>query len=129
MSINGIGNYSIPSIPRVDLEEVRRQDALAAAPAVVESPIVPDTHEEASDSLRTPNAKLEDISISFNKQDDFGYIGQDSDIRSLDMEQAISDRKKDQVLLQYQYFVGSARNFLSGSEDGLVIAKPAPENV
>lgn len=136
MSIDGIGNYpgvglnySVPPIPKVDLEAVRRQDAMTASAVTVESPAVPDAQEEASDFLRTPNAKLEDISISFNKQDDFGYIGQDSDIRALDMERAISDMKKDQVLWQYQYFVGSARNLINGSEDGVVIPKPALENL
>ena len=32
--------------------------------------------------------------------------GADSDIKSLDMEKAISDMRKDQVLQQYQFFVG-----------------------
>ena len=58
-----------------------------------------------------PNAPLEDISITFHKQDDFGYIGRDSDIRSLDVEKAISDMRKDQILQQYQYFVGSKTVF------------------
>lgn len=33
--------------------------------------------------------------------------GADSDILSLDMEKAISDMRKDQVLQQYQFFVGT----------------------
>ena len=53
----------------------------------------------------------EDISITFHKQDDFGYIGRDSDIRSLDVEKAISDMRKGQILQQYQYFVGSKMVF------------------
>lgn len=57
------------------------------------------------------NAALEDISVTFNKQDDFGYIGRDSDIHSLDVEKAISDMRKDQILQQYQYFVGSKTVF------------------
>lgn len=57
------------------------------------------------------NAALEDISITFHKQDDFGYIGRDSDIHSLDVEKAISDMRKDQILQQYQYFVGSKTVF------------------
>ena len=32
--------------------------------------------------------------------------GQDPELRSLDMEKAISDMQKDQVLQQYQFFVG-----------------------
>ena len=46
-----------------------------------------------------------------HKQDDFGYIGRDSDIHSLDVEKAISDMRKDQILQQYQYFVGSKTVF------------------
>lgn len=34
--------------------------------------------------------------------------GVDSDITTLDMEKAISDMKKDQVLQQYQFFVGES---------------------
>ena len=33
--------------------------------------------------------------------------GAESDIKTLDMEKAISDMRKDQVLQQYQFFVGS----------------------
>ena len=35
--------------------------------------------------------------------------GTDSDIRSLDVEQALSDMQKDQVLQQYQFFVGESQ--------------------
>mgnify|MGYP005761748611 FL=1 len=67
--------------------------------------------EEAPTGEQKPNAALEDISITFHKQDDFGYIGRDSDIHSLDVEKAISDMRKDQILQQYQYFVGSKTVF------------------
>lgn len=32
--------------------------------------------------------------------------GADSDIRSLDVEKAVSDMQKDELIHQYQYFVG-----------------------
>lgn len=81
-------------------------------------------HEETPGAAPVrQDAKLEDISLTFNKQEEFGYIGQDSDIRSLDMEKAISDMKKDQVLQQYQYFVGSVKNLNVDNADGIVIAK------
>lgn len=67
--------------------------------------------EEAPVQEQKSNAPLEDISITFHKQDDFGYIGRDSDIHSLDVEKAISDMRKDQILQQYQYFVGSKTVF------------------
>ena len=67
---------------------------------------------------------MEDISITFNRQEDFGYIGKDSDIHSLDMEKAIDDMKKDSILQQYQYFVGNSRNlYTNESADGTVIQK------
>ena len=67
--------------------------------------------EEAPVQEQNSNAPLEDISITFHKQDDFGYIGRDRDIHSLDVEKAISDMRKDQILQQYQYFVGSKTVF------------------
>ena len=116
-------NYHVPTIPTVSVEEVRRQDALqreaqaSAGLSTYEAPAVPD--------VRKPDAPLEDIAITFNQQEDFGYLGQDSDIHSLDVARAISDMQKDQMLQQYQYFVGSARNVYEGSQtpDGIVIPK------
>lgn len=70
-------------------------------------------------------ADLENISLKFNKEDNFDYIGNDSSLDNLDMQKAISDMRKDQVLQGYQYFVGSSRNLFGGqsSEDGVVILK------
>ncbi len=96
-------NYKIPSIPSVSEEEVRKQDAAGEGAA-------DNIHEEAYAVRPRKDAPLDDISVTFNRQDDFGYIGRDKDIESLDIDRAISDMKKDQILQQYQYFVGSARN-------------------
>lgn len=35
--------------------------------------------------------------------------GADSDIANLDVEKAISDMEKDQILMQYQFFVGESK--------------------
>ena len=67
--------------------------------------------EEAPVQEQKSNAPIDDISNTIHKQDDFGYIGRDSDIHSLDVEKAISDMRKDQILQQYQYFVGSKTVF------------------
>lgn len=126
MDIQGINGYSsrvqnhyMPSIPGIGLEEAGRQDETAGVPAAGRQRV----HEEASAEVSRKEALLEDLSITFNRQEDFGYLGKDSDIHSLDMEQAISDMKKDQVLQQYQYFVGSSRNLFIESEDGMVVPK------
>ncbi len=113
-------NYKIPVVPQsapIVISDAPRQENPVTAPAT-------DIREEASAlAPERQDAKLEDISLTFNKQEQFGYVGQDSDIRALDMERAISDMKKDQVLQQYQYFVGSAKNLIADSADGMVFAK------
>ena len=71
-------------------------------------------------------ADLDQVSLKFNKEESFGYIGMDSSLDNLDMQKAISDMQKDQVLQSYQYFVGSAGSLLGEmpSEDGMVVLKP-----
>lgn len=113
-------NYQVPVIPRVSIDEVMEQDR-SAATQNMPATATHDTPEEIR-PLRK-DAQLEDISVVFNKQDDFGYIGQDRDIRSLDVEKALDDMRKDKVLQQYQYFVGNSRKIQSESEDGVVIRK------
>lgn len=118
-----VSNYKIPSVPGVSVEDVRLKEAQTK-----ENGTMPEVIHEAPSVDNAPvrtrqDAPLEDISITFNRQDDFGYIGQDSDISSLDVEQAISDMKKDRILQQYNYFVGSARNLIVDSRDGIVFPK------
>lgn len=112
-------NYRLPAVDKepIVIADMGQPEAAAVrqnAPIHEESPAVAPVRQDA---------RLEDISLTFNKQEDFDYIGQDSDIRSLDMEKAISDMKKDQILQQYQYFVGSVRNLNVGNTDGIVFAK------
>lgn len=126
MGINGISDYAnlirdyrIPAVRFAESEEISERSGLReeTGTTAIEA-------QEASSGVRERrNANLEDISIVFNRQDEFGYIGKDSDIRSLDVEKAISDMKKDSVLQQYQYFVGSFRELSSESPDGTVIQK------
>ncbi len=118
---NLIGNYRIPSIPSVSIEEVKRQDEQR----VENSQIRPASVNDA-ETYRKPrnDAALEDISLTFNKGDDYGYIGKDSDIYSLDVENAISDMQKDNILKQYQFFVGNTGvNTIVNNTDGVVIPK------
>ncbi len=128
MGINGIndysnliGNYRIPSIPSVSVEEVKRQDEQRLAEEKQLRPVL----EDVSLSAKPRNdAALEDISLTFNKGDDYGYIGKDSDIYSLDVENAISDMQKDNILKQYQFFVGNTGvNTIVNDSDGVVVPK------
>lgn len=114
--ISGIGrmqDYSIqmPQPAKTVIVEETGADSHVASPEQINSGNPAAVKKSASLQEQKPNAPLEDISITFHKQDDFGYIGRDSDIRSLDVEKAISDMRKDQILQQYQYFVGSKTVF------------------
>ena len=131
MRIEAIGGVSYPTYPiqpikRVELETVRQQDEIKKqqeneipVPASVTTAAVPDNRPKTAD--------LENISLTFNAGETFDYIGKDSDLSLLDTEKLISDMKKDSVLDQYRYFVGSeeANKVFYGSlsEDGIVVMK------
>ena len=82
--------------------------------------------EPSKENSASRMADLDQVSLKFNKEDSFDYIGMDSSLDNLDMQKAISDMQKDRVLQNYQYFVGSAGNIFGDmpSEDGLVVVKP-----
>ncbi len=117
-----------PARPEEDqsLQSLAGQNQSAAASSndssvVVASPAQMDLRLE--DIRPRTNISLEDISLSLNESAaSFEMKGRESDITSLDMEKAISDMKRDQSLMQYQYFVGDSNPFMS-SEDGVVIPK------
>lgn len=133
MTIQGIGSYSdtfssyrVSRIPEVTTEEVQQQNM--SSPAAIGNlsdeslSVQPSPIDEQSKASKI--ADLENVSLTFNKEDDFDYIGRDSDLSGLDMEAAISDMRKDQVLEEYQTFVdSSALNLQKMSQDGIVIPK------
>ena len=109
MNISGIrtgaGFYDYNSIK---INEVRSQQIQEAR----ESEQIPVTGTvEQNDSTDAKVEQKEDYGVAdFNSkyQPDASYDlkGVDSDISKLDVEKALSDLKKDQVLQQYQFFVG-----------------------
>lgn len=108
-------DYRINNIPKAPVEEVKPIEKPVEAPKTQELSIQEvDNRPRAID----PNS----VSLSFNKGNDFSYIGSDKDIAGLDMQKAISDMKQDSILQEYNYFVGSASNVFR-SEDGIVLAK------
>ncbi|MBE5880815.1 MAG: hypothetical protein E7289_00685 [Lachnospiraceae bacterium] len=133
MSIDKIGQYGgfynqyrMPQIQQVSVEDVKRQDMEAEQQMQqnVASPNVEYAQETINPAPRMAN--LEDISLSFNVNETYDYIGKDADLHNLDMMSAISDMQKDEVLQQYQYFVGPkemAGPVVSATEDGIVIQK------
>lgn len=123
-------NYRVNEIPKVDVEKTDTEDLLKkqAETVVPELPLVQEakpSEPEVTDN-RTRTADLDNISLTFNKGDDFSYIGSDFEIESLDISKAISDMRKDKILEDYQYFVGTTNDGTSNpfeSDDGKVFLK------
>lgn len=97
----------------------------------VEEPVTSISEEKSAEASKSavmalqeqlPVADISDVSESLKGIQDFSFIGRESDIRLLDTNKAVSDMKKDDVLSEYQYFVGSAEK-LYNNDDGLVLQK------
>ena len=121
---NFTSSYGIQNIPVVRPEEVASQAAKnneSVAP-VAPAAKVPESVQEINRASRIAN--LEDVSLTFNKEDSFDTIGSDVDIESLDMTKAISNMRRDSILSDYQRFVGpTSEQLMAGLEDGIVIPK------
>ncbi|MBO5207937.1 MAG: hypothetical protein J6B68_01185 [Lachnospiraceae bacterium] len=137
MMVNGVLNsfqnsYGMQQIPSVRQEQLpaQRTEAdkeLTAAEKDKEIAQKQDNLHNAVLEDKKEAAKpidLENVSLTFHKEENFDYIGNDSSLDNLDMQKAVSDMKKDQVLQEYQYFVGSAKNlFGEQTPDGMVLLK------
>lgn len=121
LGVNNRDGGPAPAISEPGTEGVRGREGAGKASESVAA----GTGSEASDvgGQGRKNVSLEDVSVTFNKKETFGFIGQNRDIRSLDVEKALDDMRKDKVLQQYQYFVGSAGNLRTDGADGVVIRK------
>lgn len=116
--------YKASEIQSVNPEETKKQEELQQSKLPAKE--IPDRSKEApaaEEDHRKRTTDLENISLTFQKEDSFDYIGSESGLAHLDMQKAISDMKKDQVLQEYQYFVGSAKALLNESPDGQVLKK------
>ena len=123
-SLSSYGNYTYNkpvAISEAAPQEVETKEAQLNTQPEEKAETLSDAQLERIDS-RSKTADPESVSLTFNKESSFDYIGQDAPLRSLDMDKAISDMKKDSILQEYSYFVGNSSS-LFGSEDGVVIAK------
>lgn len=108
MNISGIrpysGFYDYNSIQNVNAAANAEQTAPVneAQEMNLNAPVA----AERDTSNQTYNAA--DYAKQYQADATYDLKGADSDIRSLDVEQAVSDLQLDQVLQQYQFFVGEA---------------------
>ena len=124
-SLSTRSNYHRLEIKQVSEEEVRRQNQ-ERQQAVLQQ-ITPDYSRWQNPAEQERRAKAADpanISLTFHKTDSFDYLGSGSGLeKNPDVMKAVSDMRKDEVLQEYQCFVGNSQNFAFQSEDGVVLSR------
>ena len=110
MTISGIRPYAgFYAYNSTKANELRAEQIAATQKASsVEAEEV--STETQSAAVQTPapeqNFTAFDYAQNYRSDETYELKGKDSDLASLDMQKAISDLDKDQVLQQYQFFVG-----------------------
>lgn len=111
MNISGIRTYAsfydYNTIKQSELRSQQIQEAKAPSAtqkidAEVEISNVPEPV-----TVTGPDNGAKDFAAQYQPDAVYEMKGADSDIHKLDIERAISDMKKDEVLLEYQFFVGN----------------------
>ena len=121
-----IQNYRVPSIPTVDESPKLEAQAVRAAEKETKLAAPALQEEEAlAVAVQTPaQISPQDASLDLKGNGSFEFIGRDSDMQQLDINKAISDMKKDSILEQYQFFVGTQNvQYDQSDTDGIVIIK------
>lgn len=93
---NAIATQPVQSVPAV--QEVAQQEQQSS-----------NISADAGSSGGQQTFGVFDFAQQYQSDTTFQLKGADSDVRDLDMNQAISDMQKDQVLQQYQFFVGESQ--------------------
>lgn len=110
MTISGIRPYAgFYEYNSIKANELRAEQIAATQEASsVEAEEV--STETQSAAVQTPapeqNFTAFDYAQNYRSDETYELKGKDCDLASLDMQKAISDLDKDQVLQQYQFFVG-----------------------
>lgn len=106
MNISGIRpNQGFYDYNYIKLNELRSQQIASAMQQkpldVPQEPVV----EVVSEKPVEQKYNSFNYAKEYNPNETFELVGADSDIHSLDVQKAVSDLDKDQVLRQYQFFV------------------------
>ena len=115
----GITNNYIPNLHKV--QEVQTAQITPPAETGDVHEVTP-VQEEQVVRVSRANINPLEVSVAF-RGDEGAHIGTESDVKSLDMQKAISDMQKDSILEQYSYFVGSTEGSKFQSADGMVFLK------
>ena len=115
--------YKASEIPVITPAEVRKQsEQQTDAKQTTAEDVMSSSITSAGEDTRSKVANLQDVSLTFNKEESFDYLGSESGLMNLDVRKAISDMRKDSILQEYQYFVGSSPSYMN-TDDGIVFRK------
>lgn len=108
MNISGIrpsaGFYDYNTIKSEELSAEQTQKTLTAQQSDAEQDAVMNVEASAK-----PDTGAMDYANRYQPDATYDLKGADSELMSLDVEKAISDMKRDQVLQQYQFFIGESQ--------------------
>ena len=108
MNISGIrpsaGFYDYNTIKSEELSAEQTQKTLTAQQSDGEQEAVMNVEASAK-----PDTGAMDYANRYQPDASYDLKGADSELMSLDVEKAISDMKRDQVLQQYQFFIGESQ--------------------
>lgn len=132
MNVSGVSpSAGIYTYNSIRLSELRSQQIAASKEARLQQE-AQDTEVQVA-SLQQRDIRLEQTYTSYDFAQEYraGEVyelkGEDSDITKLDVEKAVSDMEKDQILQQYQYFVGDA-SYASTKENAAELPLRSGEN-
>ncbi len=108
MNISGIrpsaGFYDYNTIKSEELSAEQTQKTLTAQQSDAEQEAVMNVEASAK-----PDTGAMDYANRYQPDATYDLKGADSELMSLDVEKAISDMERDQVLQQYQFFIGESQ--------------------
>lgn len=121
MNVSGIRPYS--GFYNVNSISATHNDVTAQKPKEAEQEEL--KVERSEESVAVARSKQTfgayDYAEQYRPTEDFEVNSKDSDLRSLDVQKAISDMRKDQAIQQYQVFVGekngAEEKAVRGAED------------
>lgn len=116
MNVSGIRPYAgFYQYNSIKINELRAHQVEVEAPAeevAAVDPVVEETKRQEEQAAIQAKQTFDsyDFAQQYQPDEEYELKGVDSEISKLDAEKAVSDLDKDQMLMQYQYFVGSQPN-------------------
>lgn len=131
MNVSGVSpSAGIYAYNSIRLNELRNQQImtskeahLCADKAVISKPEIQASEVRPLEQTYTSY----DYAQEYRAGEVYELRGEDSDINRLDVAKAVSDIDKDQILMQYQYFVGEA-SYAAAKENAAEMPLRSGEN-